>query len=171
MKLIAGNEIRQRLESSPPLIEHLVDAEAQIQMDGVDFTLREVSRFADEPGSVDFDNTERRTPDTTPIEPSGDGWWELPPGAYWIVYNEVVNIPSDVFAFARTRSSVIRSGAQVVTALWDSGYSGRSGSMLLVSNPFGLRLKRDARIIQLIFFGLDAPADSTYDGAYQNENK
>ena len=140
-------------------------------MDGVDFTLREVARFAEERGSIDFDNSERCTPDTVPIEPSVEGWWELGPGAYWIVYNEIVNIPSDVFAFARTRSSVIRSGANVVTALWDSGYSGRSGSMLVVSNPLGLRLKQNARVIQLIFFCLDFPADRTYSGTYQNENK
>ena len=140
-------------------------------MDGVDFTLREVSVFRGEPGAVDFDNSERRTPETEPLPPDDKGWWKLKPGPYWVVYNEIVNIPPDAFALARTRSSLLRSGASVKTALWDSGYSGRSGSLLVVENPAGLYLRKDARIIQLIFFGLDEPAEKTYAGLYQDENK
>lgn len=171
MKLVEGQALLDRLSADPPLIEALVDPATQIQMNGVDFTLKEVARFGDEPGAVDFDNSERRTPETVPIEPDREGWWHLGPGPYWIVYNEVVNIPSDVFALARTRSTLLRSGAQIGTALWDSGYSGRSGSVLVVHNPAGIRLKRNARVLQLVFFGLDAPAAKTYAGQYQNENK
>ena len=171
MKLVEGSELRKRLLATPPLIEHLVDAETQIQMDGVDFTLREVSVFRDEPGAIDFDNSQRRTPETEPLAPDADGWWQLKPGCYWVVYNEIVNIPPDAFALARTRSSLLRSGASVKTALWDSGYSGRSGSLLVVENRAGLRLRKDARIIQLVFFGLDEPAEKTYAGLYQDENK
>jgi dUTP pyrophosphatase len=152
-------------------VEGLLDRELQIQMNGIDFTLREVSRFGDEPGAVDFDNSERRTASTEAIPPDAGGWWHLAPRPYWIVYNEIVNIPPDVFALARTRSTVLRSGAQIGTALWDSGYSGRSGSLLVVSNPAGIRLKKNARVLQLVFFELDAPAAKTYAGRYQNENK
>ncbi len=171
MKLIEGKELRQRLEASPALIEGLVDVGIQVQMDGVDFTLREVARFKSEAGAIDFDNSQRKTPGTDNIPLDENGWWVLDPGLYWIVYNEVVNIPADAFAIGRTRSSVLRSGASIKTALWDSGYSGRSGSLLVVHNPAGLRLQKNARIMQLVFFGLDAPAEKTYTGQYQNENK
>ncbi len=171
MRLLEGQGLRERLSRTPPLIEGLLDPVSQIQMNGVDFTLRELSRFGDEPGAVDFDNSERHTPSTEPVPPDASGWWRLAPGPYWIVYNEVVNIPPDVFALARTRSSVLRSGAQIGTALWDSGYSGRSGSLLVVSNPAGIRVKKDARVLQLVFFELDSPAEKTYAGRYQNENK
>jgi dUTP pyrophosphatase len=171
LKLLEGERLRFRLAGDPPLIEGFVDLETQIQMNGVDFTLREVSRFVEEAGAIDFDNSERRTPSTEPLAPNPAGWWQLEPGSYWVVYNEVVNVPADVFALARTRSSVLRSGAQVVTAVWDSGYSGRSGSLLIVSAPAGIRLKKDARVIQVVFFELDAPAAKTYAGRYQNENK
>lgn len=171
MKLIEGRELRHRLDASPALIENLVDAGVQIQMDGVDFTLREVARFRDEAGSIDFDNSERSTPGTDSVPVDEAGWWSLEPGLYWIVYNEVVNIPPDAFAIGRTRSSVLRSGASIKTALWDSGYSGRSGSLLVVHNPAGLRLRKNARVMQLVFFGLDVPAEKTYAGQYQNENK
>lgn len=171
MKLVEGVALRERLSAQPPLVEHFVDRDTQIQMNGVDFTLREVSRFDDEPGVVDFDNSERRTPSTTIIPPDEASFWQLGPGPYWIVYNEVVNVPADMFGLARTRSSVLRCGAQIGTALWDSGYSGRSGSLLVVHNPAGIRLKKDARILQLVFFALDGPAAKVYAGTYQNENK
>ena len=47
----------------------------------------------------------------------------------------------------------------------------RSSSLLVVSNPAGIRLKKDARVLQVVFFELDAPAEKTYAGRYQNENK
>jgi len=171
LKLLEGERLRERLSRTPPLVEGFIDREVQIQMNGVDFTLREISRFGDEPGAIDFDNSERRTASTESIPPDASGWWHLAPRPYWIVYNEVVNIPEDVFALARTRSSVLRSGAQIGTALWDSGYSGRSGSLLVVSNPAGIKIKKDARVLQLVFFELDSPAEKTYAGRYQNENK
>ncbi|MYE43634.1 MAG: deoxyuridine 5'-triphosphate nucleotidohydrolase, partial [Acidobacteria bacterium] len=60
-------------------------------------------------------------------------------------------------------------GAAIGTALWDSGYRGRSGSLLTVHHPDGLELARGARILQLVFFQLAAPAERTYAGAYQDE--
>ena len=80
MKLVEGDALKARLASDPPLVEDFVDQETQIQMNGVDFTLREVARFGDEPGAIDFDNSERRMPETFPIEPDSDGWWHLEPG-------------------------------------------------------------------------------------------
>ncbi|HSF19491.1 MAG TPA: deoxyuridine 5'-triphosphate nucleotidohydrolase [Vicinamibacteria bacterium] len=171
MKLVEGAALRERLSAVPPLVDHLVDPETQIQMNGVDFTLREVSRFGDDPGVIDFDNSGRCIPSTQAIPPDESSCWRLRPGPYWIVYNEVVNVPADMFGLARTRSSVLRCGAQIGTALWDSGYSGRSGSLLVVHNPAGIVLKRNARVLQLVFFALDLPAEKSYAGRYQNENK
>ena len=169
MELIAGAALRRRLAGDPPLLTGLVDPETQIQMNGVDLTLAEVSLFGAGPGRVDFDNSTRRIPSPRPLEPDEDGVHRLAAGPYWVRYNEVVNIPPDVFAIGRTRSSLLRSGAQIGTALWDSGYRGRSGSLLTVHHPDGLELVRNARILQLVFFQLAAPADRTYAGAYQDE--
>jgi dUTP pyrophosphatase len=87
-----------------------------------------------------------------------------------VVFNEIVNIPKDVAALARPRSSLLRSGATLETALWDPGYRGRSQSLLVVYNPFGLRLKRNARLMQLVFLRLDNEAEKVYTGKYQGEN-
>jgi dUTP pyrophosphatase len=170
VNLLAGRELRRRLAARPPLIEGLVDPEAQIQMNGVDFTLREVASFGSESGAIAFDNGKRRIPPTEPLPPDSEGWWRLQPGVYWILFNEIVHIPADVFAIARTRSSVLRSGAAIQTALWDSGYEGRSGSLLVVHHPAGIELERNARVMQLVFFQMAEEAESLYRGQFQGEN-
>jgi dUTP pyrophosphatase len=56
-------------------------------------------------------------------------------------------------------------------AVWDAGYSGRSQAMLMVYNPLGFRVARNARILQLVFFRLDRPVELGYQGAYQGEGR
>ncbi|MCK4702236.1 deoxyuridine 5'-triphosphate nucleotidohydrolase, partial [Candidatus Bathyarchaeota archaeon] len=85
-----------------------------------------------------------------------------------VVYNETVKMPLDVAAIARTRSTLLRNGAALGTAVWDPGYHGKSSSLLTVHNPHGMRLKRDARIAQLIFFHT-GEVEKGYSGVYQNE--
>jgi dUTP pyrophosphatase len=72
-------------------------------------------------------------------------------------------------ALARPRSSLLRCGVNIGTAVWDAGYSGRSQSLMLVYNPSGFRVQKDARVAQLVFMTLTAETDS-YAGKYQNEN-
>jgi dUTP pyrophosphatase len=73
-------------------------------------------------------------------------------------------------ALGRPRSSLGRCGATIHTAVWDAGYRGRSTSLLVVSNPHGFAVERDARVMQLVFFSLARPASEGYAGAYQGEN-
>ena len=92
------------------------------------------------------------------------------PGPYQIVFNEMVDLPNDLMALGRPRSSLCRIGATIVTAVWDAGYTGRSTALLVVENPAGMRIERDARLMQLVFFTLNAPTARGYDGDYQGEN-
>ena len=98
------------------------------------------------------------------------GWLHLPPGAYQVVFNETVDLPNDLMALGRPRSSLCRCGVTLGTAVWDAGYRGRSTALLLVENPAGFRVQRDARLMQLVFFSLTAATARGYDGAYQDEN-
>jgi dUTP pyrophosphatase len=41
---------------------------------------------------------------------------------------------------------------------------------LVVYNASGFRLKKDARIMQLLFYTLDTEVEKGYSGIYQNEN-
>jgi dUTP pyrophosphatase len=131
--------------------------------------MRGVYRYAGG-GQLAFDNGERVLPETQALEFAGDGFLSLAPGCYRVVFNEVVSLPKDVMALGRPRSSLLRCGASLHTAVWDAGYSGRSESLLIVSNPHGLRLKRDARVLQLVFWKLLQPSEG-YSGRYQGENQ
>ena len=88
-----------------------------------------------------------------------------------MTFNEIVSIPRNVAAFARSRSSLLRRGATLETALWDPGYRGRSQSLLVVYNPAGLRLKKNARLLQLVFMRFDGDAEKTYTERPGREHK
>jgi dUTP pyrophosphatase len=150
-------------------VTELVDLDAQLQPNGLDLTLREISRY-DGMGSIGAQNADRVLPDLTAVSFERNGWATLDPGPYHIVYNEIVHLPPDLMALGRPRSSLTRSGAAIHTAVWDAGYSGRSTSLLVVHHQSGVRLQRDARVMQLVFFSLASATLAGYEGAYQHEN-
>jgi len=168
MTVLTKAEIESAIRGKPPLVEGLVNPAEQLQPNGIDLTLRDIARLASA-GQIGASNAGRVLPETERLPFDGDGFIALPPGCYIITYNEIVNMPAGVTALGRPRSSLLRSGADIGTAVWDAGYSGRSQSLLIVHNPAGLRLERNARLMQLVFFRLDAPTGG-YSGRYQNEN-
>jgi dUTP pyrophosphatase len=151
------------------LVESMIEPKTQTQMCGMELTVQRIERFTSS-GAVAFENSERRLPETEVMDFDQSGWIELPAGAYLVTFNEIVSIPADVAAMARARSTLLRCGASLQTALWDPGYRGRSQSLLVVHNPSGLRLKRNARLMQLVFMRLEKKAEELYEGRYQGEN-
>ncbi len=105
-----------------------------------------------------------------PLWFDGLGDMELPAGSYLITFNEAVRLPRNVMALGRTRSSLLRCGVSLHTAVWDAGYSGRSQSLMVVYNTCGFRLKQNARLMQLVFFRLTEEVDEGYNGIFQGEN-
>jgi len=152
-----------------PLITGMVDGGSQLQPNGVDLTLREVSRHAGT-GAIGVDNADRVLPELEPVPFDDEGWATLEPGVYHILYNEIVDIPETLMALGRPRSSLNRCGVTIHTAVWDAGYNGRSTSMLVVNNPEGFRIQRDARVMQLVFLGMSEGTAEGYRGRYQGEN-
>ena len=167
--VLSREQLRSRIVGAPPLITDWLDLDAQLQPNGFDLTLRELSRFRGA-GTIARENTGRVLPDLTPLTVSTDGFWHLAAGAYHVLFNEVVQLPNDLMALGRPRSSLGRCGVSIHTAVWDAGYHGRSTSLLIVSNPDGFRVERDARVLQLVFIGLARAADEGYRGAYQGEH-
>ena len=166
--ILAKSDIHRLLQQKPPLIEGCVDLEQQVQPNGIDLTLREVA-LLQSPGRITVADSQRQVSDLAPLVFDGLGFIDLMPGAYIITYNEVVHLPKNVMALATPRSSLLRCGVMVNTAVWDAGYSGRSQSLMIVYNPHGFRLQRNARIVQLVFYRLTQKTES-YRGAYQGEN-
>ncbi len=171
--MIAGALDRESIGNlvlgDPPLVEGYVSLDEQLQPNGFDLTLREVSRMTSG-GGMGAGPGQRELSSTEVIGFYSCGWLELDPGPYLITFNEVVNLPLDVMALGRPRSSLLRSGVSVHTAVWDAGYRGRSQALLTVQNPSGYRLQRDARVVQLVFFRLTAPVGQGYQGRFWGEN-
>ncbi len=151
------------------LVESMTSSEVQTQMCGIELTLARIESFRSN-GALAYENKERQLPDTEMLEFDESGWIMLQQGCYLVTFNEIVNIPKDIMALGRPRSSLLRSGATIETALWDPGYRGRSQSLLVVHNPYGLKLKRNARLMQLVFFRLGRETEKVYQGRYQGEN-
>ena len=163
------DSIGHMIEGSPPLLEDFLSLEAQLQPNGFDMTVREVARLTN-PGAVGAEDSSRVLSETEIMGFGSDGWLQLEAGPYLVTFNEVVNLPLDVMALGRPRSSLLRSGVSVHTAVWDAGYHGRSQALLVVYHPRGYRVQRDARLMQLVFFQMETAASRGYQGRFQSEN-
>ncbi len=166
--VLCKQDIYKLLQQEPPLLEGYINLEEQVQPNGIDLTLREVA-LLQTPGKIAASNSQRVISGLAPLVFDGLGFIDLMPGAYIITFNEIVHLPNNVMALARPRSSLLRCGVTVDTAVWDAGYSGRSQSLILVHNPQGFRLQRNARVVQLVFLQLTRETEG-YQGAYQKEN-
>lgn len=159
------------LIQSRQLISGYIDVDTQLTPNGFDLTVAQVHAF-EGAGRLDFSNKERRLPETRQLAPEKHseqdafGWWTLSAGAYKIVTNEVVRLPKDHIAMAFPRSSLLRMGAFTQTGVWDAGFQGKSEFILLVTNPRGMQLKQNARVVQLLFVPI-AETVNGYDGIYQ----
>jgi len=169
MPIVSNNTLRKLLKRDPPLVQGLIDIDVQVQPCGIDLTVKTVASF-DTAGTINFNNERRIISSTTTLPFNESKMIDLPAGSYLITYNESVHIPNNLIALGFPRSSLLRCGVDVHTALWDAGYSGRSQSMLTVNNPHGFILHQNARVLQLIFISLDESVHEGYNGIFQREN-
>ena len=167
--VLSRTDILNLINAKSPLIQGFVDRDVQIGENGVDLTVRSVSKFLSR-GSVDLSNEERAISNVQTLDFDTSGWLELDPGAYRVEYNEIVNLPRDLVAVAMPRSSLIRCGVALITSFWDAGYHGRGKSTLAVFNPAGFRLKKNARIAQLVFLLMSKHSTKGYTGVFQGED-
>jgi dUTP pyrophosphatase len=140
----------------------------QRQPAGFDLTVHSVARFAGT-GRLDLKNTQRKLPEVEEIPwPEGGAPILLAPGGYLVTYNEEIAVPPDCAGLVLPRSSLMRCGATLHSALWDPGYRGRGQGLLAVFNE--LALYPNARIGQFVLLGLDTLPEALYEGQYQGEN-
>ncbi len=166
--VLSREHLERLIKQQPPLIEGYLSLGEQLQGNGFDLTLRDIA-LLESPGRIAVKNSQRQVSELAPLVFDGLGFIDLPAGVYSITYNEIIHLPNNVMALATPRSSLLRCGVTVNTAVWDAGYSGRSQSLLLVYHPRGFRLERNARIVQLVFFQLRGETEG-YQGTYQGEN-
>ena len=169
MSLLDRDSISALILGASPLITNLTDLEEQLQPNGIDLTLMEV-RGLTSSGYIGKDPQQRLLSDSKIIAFDKHGWLRLCQGSYLITFNEICNLPLDLMALGKPRSSLLRSGVSIDTAVWDAGYKGRSQSLLTVFNPNGFEIQQNARLLQLIFVRLEKLASIGYQGRFLNEN-
>ncbi|MEX2720709.1 MAG: deoxyuridine 5'-triphosphate nucleotidohydrolase [Candidatus Wukongarchaeota archaeon] len=147
-------------------LQNMLDPRIQIQPAGFDLTLSDVEKIENDEGIIDFSNEQRKIPKGKKIEHK-NGFYTLEPGGYRVRYKEIVNVPEDCIAILLPRSSLLRCGATVCSAVWDPGYKGRGQGLLIVTNK--IRLSTNARIAQIIFLKLAEKAEKKYEGKYLQE--
>ncbi|MGQ4891741.1 MAG: deoxyuridine 5'-triphosphate nucleotidohydrolase [Candidatus Njordarchaeia archaeon] len=135
----------------------------QIQPSGLDLRVDEIQYLRGK-GLLLKNRRELPKYETLALE---NGKWFLQPGVYIVRYVETIVIPKHAAGIVLPRSSLLRMGATIYTALWDPGYKGKGISLLHVFNPDGLEIERYARIAQLIL--ISAKSSGTYAGKYQYE--
>ena len=168
MPVLSSKDIRHLLKRRPPLVEGWLNLEEQVQANGFDLTLRDVAVIKSA-GAIALSNSQRVLSDLSPLSFGANDFIDLAAGVYMVTYNEIVHLPKNIMAFGRPRSSLLRCGVNVGTAVWDAGYEGRSQSLLMVHNPEGFRVQKNARITQLVFMELTGESEG-YNGVYQREN-
>jgi dUTP pyrophosphatase len=167
--VLTREDIMELLKSSPPLVSDTISLDEQLQPNGIDITVREISTYSSR-GNLTESNEGRVLSRTTALVFDADNGVDLLPGAYLITFNEIVNLPNNLMALARPRSSLNRCGVSIHSAVWDAGYSGRSQALMVVYNTHGFRLHKNARVAQLIFMYTSARVADGYKGKFQGEN-
>lgn len=168
--MLNREEIRTLIEQHA-LVSGYIDLATQLTPNGFDLTVASVCAFSGA-GALDFSNTERVLPAVVPVgvkkrkRTDAYGWWDLKPGIYKVATNETVKLPKDLIGMAFPRSSLLRMGAFTQTGVWDAGFNGKSEFIIQVSNPRGIRMKQNARVVQLIFTRINETRIG-YDGIYQ----
>ena len=97
------------LKNKPPLVDGAINLEDQLQPNGIDLTVREISSFSSR-GNLTETNEGRELSRTTPVLFEEHGGVDLTPGPYLITFNEIVSLPINVLV------SIALSGMQVIPA-------------------------------------------------------
>jgi dUTP pyrophosphatase len=84
--MLSHEELVFLVNKKPPLVEHLIDPDIQIQPNGIELTLARVE-VHEGSGAIAFDNAERKLPDTKNMDFDPEGWVHLPKGSYKIMFN------------------------------------------------------------------------------------
>lgn len=132
-----------------------------IQPNAVDLRVQDIFKITSDIFVIDSKNNKVHR-GSQKIEPVNN-FWVLEPGSYEIITNHDVTIAKDEAGYVITRSTFIRNGCFLTSGLYDSGFSGRVGCLLVVTTG-RLKIERGTRIGQFIL--QDAECVAIYKGSY-----
>lgn len=132
-----------------------------VQPNAIDLRLDKVFRIK----SNDFEltNEKKSHRGTEELPPDESGFWNLAPGSYEIVMENIVLVAEGEAGWVITRSTLNRNGVFITSGLYDSGYHGVMAGVLHVTCG-NFRVKKGTRVGQYIC--VKAEALRKYDGDY-----
>lgn len=135
--------------------------EGDSQPNAVDLRLGRVYKINNELFEVSNDHKKHRGSEE--LFPDGDGYYNLQPGSYEVVMENIINVGPGEAGWVITRSTLNRNGCYITSGLYDSGYHGvMAGVLHVTTGP--ARIKQGTRIGQYLSF--DSESLSSYDGDY-----
>ncbi|AEF95911.1 deoxyuridine 5'-triphosphate nucleotidohydrolase [Methanotorris igneus] len=135
----------------------------QIQQCGIDLRVGKIYKIVGK-GTIDFTNEKRKLPAYIEVfDSEKDVKIDLEPGVYIVKTADKIKVPENVAGFAYPRSSLLRMGATLYTAVHDPGYEGYPAYLLHVLNP--ITIYKHARIAQIVFVECRDVA-GLYEGIY-----
>jgi dUTP pyrophosphatase len=159
--ILSGGEIAELIKST-----FKDKSGEQEQPAGFDLTVSKVYSFQKTQYSLETSKTEN----SELVElPAPEDWFDLSEGAYVAELNEITTIPGDAIGILFPRSTLLRNGLDLRTALFDPGYSGQPKVLLVCYRP--AKIKRFARVGQLVIIRSNKEFERQYAGRYQGERE
>lgn len=152
MKHIAGKNSISTLTNINP---------GDISPNAVDLRLGKVFQIKTEMFEISNDHKSHRG--SVEIQPGPDGYFQLEPGSYEVVMENIIHVGEGEAGWVITRSTLNRNGLFLTSGLYDSGYHGAMAGVLHVTTG-PARIKQGTRIGQYLSF--NAEALHKYDGDY-----
>lgn len=161
--VLDGKEILEKYYVTAP--DNVYPIDEQVQPNGVDLRLDSI-KFVQGKASLPRDGRLNATDVQIQDIPAKDGWFDLQmwQGNYLVDFRESISVPDGYCAIIITRSSLVRIGCDVITGLWDTGFSGRLGGSLRLRNP--IKIQYGARMAQVMFYK-SVFNGHRYEGAYK----
>lgn len=143
------------------IIKNLEEGNFEIQQNGIDLTIDSVEGVN---GGI-LGIQDRMINEYVEIETNKEGYWDLFPGVYSIMFQQEIEVPKDMCAEIIQRSTLNRMGAFILAGLYDSGFKNQIGAILRVQCQ--IKIQKGARVAQIIF--QDANPASLYQGIYNKK--
>ena len=135
--------------------------EEDSQPNAVDLRLDKVFKILD--NTFEITNDYKKHRGTEEILPDKEDFYNLPPGHYEVVMENVIQVGKNEAGWVITRSTFNRNGCFLTSGLYDTGYHGIMAGVLHVTVGLA-KIKRGTRIGQYLSF--DSESIASYNGSY-----
>ena len=149
-----------------------VDEESRTP-NGIDLRLGRVFELSDDDQVYGIYEDKKMIPDHCEIFPEKigrgkEGWILIPQRPYILEVADPIKIDENSAQLYRPRSTLLRSGVNLCTAVGDAGYNGKLAFLCINHSSRPFKMEKGVRFAQLIDFEV-VGATIKYDGDFQND--